>query len=66
MHITETLTENINVQVAEFNRKGQKVEDEEGIKNKVRKKSFFLPVPPHVHIDLVVPPPSCGRSVTDF
>jgi hypothetical protein len=23
-------------------------------------------VPPHVHIDLVVPPPSCGRSVTDF
>jgi hypothetical protein len=21
---------------------------------------------PHVHIDFVVPPPSCGRSVTDF
>jgi hypothetical protein len=29
---------------------------------------FFpsLPVPPHVHIDFVVPPPGCGRSVTDF
>jgi hypothetical protein len=28
-----------------------------------------LPLPfilPHVHIDLVVPPPGCGRSVTDF
>jgi hypothetical protein len=23
-------------------------------------------MPPHVHIDFVVPPPGCGRSVTDF
>jgi hypothetical protein len=27
---------------------------------------FFLPMPPHVHIDFVIPPPGCGRSVTDF
>jgi hypothetical protein len=26
----------------------------------------FCPMPPHVHIDFVVPPPACGRSVTDF
>jgi hypothetical protein len=25
-----------------------------------------LKLPPHVHIDFVVPPPGCGRSVTDF
>jgi hypothetical protein len=24
------------------------------------------PVPPHVHIDFVVPPTGCGRSETDF
>jgi hypothetical protein len=24
------------------------------------------PVPPHVHIHFVVPPPGCGQSVTDF
>jgi hypothetical protein len=29
-------------------------------------KLFFLPVPPHFHIDFVVPPPGCGRSVTDI
>jgi hypothetical protein len=29
-------------------------------------KCFFFPVPPHVHIDFVVSPPRCGRSVTDF
>jgi hypothetical protein len=23
-------------------------------------------MPPHVHIYFVVPPPGCGRSVTDF
>jgi hypothetical protein len=23
-------------------------------------------MPPHVHIDFVVPPPGCGRCVTDF
>jgi hypothetical protein len=23
-------------------------------------------MPPHLHIDLAVPPPGCGRSVTDF
>jgi hypothetical protein len=23
-------------------------------------------MPPHVHIDSAVPPPGCGRSVTDF
>jgi hypothetical protein len=23
-------------------------------------------MPPHVHIGSVVPPPGCGRSVTDF
>jgi hypothetical protein len=23
-------------------------------------------MPPHVHIDFVVPPPSCGRNVTDL
>jgi hypothetical protein len=23
-------------------------------------------MPPHVYIDFVVPPPGCGRSVTDF
>jgi hypothetical protein len=28
--------------------------------------SYFSPTPPHVHIDFVVPPPGCGRSVTDF
>jgi hypothetical protein len=28
--------------------------------------NFFSPMPPHVHIDFVVPPPGCGRSVTDF
>jgi hypothetical protein len=27
---------------------------------------FFIPMPSHVHIDFVVPPPGCGRSVTDF
>jgi hypothetical protein len=27
---------------------------------------FFTPVPPHVYIDFVVPPPGCGRSVTAF
>jgi hypothetical protein len=27
---------------------------------------FFFPLPPHVHIDFVVPLPGCGRSVTDF
>jgi hypothetical protein len=26
----------------------------------------FFPMPPHVHTDFVVPPPGCGRSVTDF
>jgi hypothetical protein len=26
----------------------------------------LFPVPPHVHIHFVVPPPGCGRSVTDF
>jgi hypothetical protein len=26
----------------------------------------FSPVPPHVHVDFVVPHPGCGRSVTDF
>jgi hypothetical protein len=26
----------------------------------------FPPLPPHVHIHFVVPPPGCGRSVTDF
>jgi hypothetical protein len=26
----------------------------------------FSPMPPHVHIGFVVPPPGCGRSVTDF
>jgi hypothetical protein len=26
----------------------------------------FFPVPPHIHIDLVAPRPSCGRSVTNF
>jgi hypothetical protein len=25
-----------------------------------------FPVPPHVHIDFVVPPPGCGQSVTKF
>jgi hypothetical protein len=28
--------------------------------------NFFFQMPPHVHIDFVVPPPGCGRSVTDF
>jgi hypothetical protein len=23
-------------------------------------------MPPHVHLDFVVSPPGCGRSVTDF
>jgi hypothetical protein len=27
---------------------------------------FFPAMPPHVHIDFMVPPPGCGRSVTDF
>jgi hypothetical protein len=27
---------------------------------------FFPPIPPYVHIDFVVPPPGCSRSVTDF
>jgi hypothetical protein len=27
---------------------------------------IFFPKPPHVHIDFVVSPPGCGRSVTDF
>jgi hypothetical protein len=27
---------------------------------------IFVPLPPHVHIDFVVHPPGCGRSVTDF
>jgi hypothetical protein len=31
-----------------------------------RKVDFLYPLPPHVHIDFVVPPPGCGRSVTDF
>jgi hypothetical protein len=31
---------------------------------KSRKGEFFSP--PHVHIDFVVPPSGCGRSVTDF
>jgi hypothetical protein len=26
---------------------------------------FFPPMPPHVHTDFVVPPPGCGRSVTE-
>jgi hypothetical protein len=26
----------------------------------------FPPMPTHVHTDFVVPPPGCGRSVTDF
>jgi hypothetical protein len=26
----------------------------------------FCPMPPHVHIEFVVPPPGCGRSVSDF
>jgi hypothetical protein len=28
--------------------------------------SVFFSIPPHVHIDFMVPPPGCGRSVTDF
>jgi hypothetical protein len=28
--------------------------------------SILFPMPPHVHIDFVVPPPGCGWSVTDF
>jgi hypothetical protein len=28
-------------------------------------KSVFPPMPSHVHIDFVVPPPGCSRSVTD-
>jgi hypothetical protein len=28
--------------------------------------SFFGPMSPHVRTDFVVPPPGCGRSVTDF
>jgi hypothetical protein len=28
--------------------------------------SVFFPMPSHVHIDFVVPPPGCGSSVTDF
>jgi hypothetical protein len=27
---------------------------------------IFFSIPPHVHTDLVVPPPGCGRSVPDF
>jgi hypothetical protein len=27
-------------------------------------KGFFVPMPPYVHIDFVVPTPGCGRSVT--
>jgi hypothetical protein len=27
---------------------------------------IYFPMPPHVHIDFVVPPPGCGRSVTDM
>ena len=27
---------------------------------------FFGPMPPHVLVDFVVPPPGHGRSVTDF
>jgi hypothetical protein len=28
--------------------------------------NIFFPMPPHVRIDFVVPPPGCGRSVTKF
>jgi hypothetical protein len=27
---------------------------------------FPLPIFPHFHIDFVVPPPGCGRGVTEF
>jgi hypothetical protein len=27
---------------------------------------FFFPMPPHIRTDFMVPPPGCGRSVTDF
>jgi hypothetical protein len=30
------------------------------------KKYFFLPMPPYVHVDFMVPPPGGGLSVTDF
>jgi hypothetical protein len=29
-------------------------------------KCFLSLMPPHVHIDFVVPPPGCGRSATNF
>jgi hypothetical protein len=28
--------------------------------------NICFPMPPHVHMDFVVPPPGCGRSVTEF
>jgi hypothetical protein len=45
---------------------GKSVEEIEVSLKRDNNTYFFPPLPPHVLTDFVVPPPGCGRSITDF